>query len=167
MKYAEKLHTNPEDYEARAEIMWAGSLAHNGLTGCGNDGGDFVSHMLEHELGGMFDVTHGAGLAAIWPSWARYVYKDCLSRFVRYAVNVMGVEPEADREATALKGIEAMENFYHRIGMPVNMGELGIRPTEEQILKMAESCANAVGGRKGSAKVLEQRDFAEIYRMAR
>ena len=167
MKYAEILHNDPKNYEARAEIMWAGSLAHNGLTGCGNDGGDFVSHMLEHELGGMFDVTHGAGLAAIWPSWARYVYKDCLARFVRYAVNVMGVTPAANDEETALKGIEEMEKFYHRIGMPINMKELGISPTEEQILEMAESCSNAVGGRKGSAKVLFQKDFVEIYRMAR
>ena len=167
MKYAEILHKDPKNYEARAEIMWAGSLAHNGLTGCGNNGGDFVSHMLEHEMGGMFDVTHGAGLAAIWPSWARYVYKDCLPRFVRYAVKVMGVTPAATDEETALKGIEAMEAFYHRIGMPINLRELGIAPTEEQILKMAESCSSAVGGRKGSAKVLFQSDFAEIYRMAR
>ncbi len=167
MKYAEILHNDPKNYEARAEIMWAGSLAHNGLTGCGNDGGDFVSHMLEHELGGMFDVTHGAGLAAIWPSWARYVYKDCLARFVRYAVNVMGVTPAANDEETALKGIEEMEKFYHRIGMPINMKELGISPTEEQILEMAESCSNAVGGRKGSSKVLFQKDFVEIYRIAR
>lgn len=167
MKYAEALHTDPQNYEARAEVMWAGSLAHNGLTGCGNDGGDFVCHMLEHELGGMFDVTHGAGLAAIWPSWARYVYKNCLPRFVRYAVKVMGVERGADDEITALKGIGAMEAFYHRIGMPVNMRELGIQPTDEQILEMAQSCANAVGGKQGSAKVLYQQDFAEIYRMAR
>ena len=167
MKYAEILHREPQNYEARAEIMWAGSLAHNGLTGCGNDGGDFSSHVLEHELGGMFDVTHGAGLAAIWPSWARYVYKDCLPRFVRYAIRVMGVEPGADEEETARKGIEAMEAFYHRIGMPVNMKELGIAPTEEQILQMAESCARAAGGKKGSAKVLYQEDMAEIYRMAR
>ena len=167
MKYAEVLHHDPKNYEARAEIMWAGSLAHNGLTGCGNDGGDFVSHMLEHEMGGMFDVTHGAGLAAVWPSWARYVYKDCLPRFVRYAVKVMGVTPAESDEATALKGIEAMEKFYHRIGMPINMRELGIEPSEEQILEMAESCARAVGGKKGSAKLLDQNDFAEIYRMAR
>ena len=94
MKYAKILHEDPENYEARAEVMWASSLAHNDLTGCGNDGGDFSTHMLEHELGGMFDVTHGAGLAALWPSWARYCYKTCLPRFVRYAINVMGVANE-------------------------------------------------------------------------
>lgn len=161
------LHEDPQNYAARAEVMWAGSLAHNNLTGCGNDGGDFATHMLEHELGGLFDVTHGAGLAAIWPAWARYVYKNCLPRFVRYAVNVMGVQPGADDEETALRGIEAMETFYHSIGMPVTMKELGINPTEEEIVKMAASCAKAVGGRKGSARVLEEHDMAKIYRMAR
>ena len=167
MKNAELLHTDPENYDARAEIMWAGSLAHNGLTGCGNDGGDFATHMLEHEMGGKFDVTHGAGLAAIWSSWARYVYKDCLGRFVKYALNVMQVAPGKDDEETALKGISAMEEFYRRIGMPTNMKELGIEPTDEEILEMAESCAKATGGSQGSAKVLHQNDMAAIYRMAR
>ncbi len=167
MKYAEILHTDPGNYEARAEIMWAGSLAHNGLTGCGNDGGDFSTHMLEHEMGGMFDVTHGAGLAAIWPSWARYVYRECLPRFVRYAVKVMGVEDKGQGdEKIALEGIERMEDFYHRIGMPVNMRELGITPTEEEIQAMARSCGEACGGKKGSAKVLYPEDMAAIYRMA-
>lgn len=69
MKNAVILHTDPANYEARAEVMWAGSLSHNGLTGCGIASGDFMSHKLEHEMGGMFDVTHGAGLAALWPSW--------------------------------------------------------------------------------------------------
>ena len=167
MKYAEILHTDPDNYEARAEIMWAGSLAHNDLTGCGNDGGDFATHMLEHEMGGMFDVTHGAGLAAVWPSWARYVYKECLPRFVRYAVKVMGVSDSGQGdEVVALEGITRMEDFYHRIGMPVNMRELGIAPTDEQIMEMARSCEEACGGKKGSAKVLFREDMEKIYRMA-
>ncbi len=163
---AKILHADPSDYEARAEVMWASSLSHNGLTGCGNDGGDFSCHMLEHEMGGMFDVTHGAALAAIWPSWARYVCKDCLPRFVKYAINVMKVEPGSTDEETALKGIEAMEDFYRQINMPTNMKELGIEPTEEQILEMTRSCAQAAGGKKGSAKVLYPEDMAAIYRMA-
>lgn len=167
MKYAKVLHTDPSNYEARAEIMWSGSLAHNDLTGCGNDGGDFVSHMLEHEMGGMFDVTHGAGLAAVWPSWARYVYKDCLPRFVKYALNVMEVEPGKDDLETAERGIEAMEEFYHAIGMPINMKELGIEPTDAQIREMAESCAEACGGSKGSAKLLNVDDMEAIYIMAK
>ena len=163
---AKILHADPADYEARAEVMWASSLSHNGLTGCGNDGGDFSCHMLEHEMGGMFDVTHGAALAAIWPSWARYVCKDCLPRFVKYAINVMKVEPGSTDEETALKGIEAMEDFYRQINMPTNMKVLGIEPTEEQILEMTRSCAQAAGGKKGSAKVLYPEDMAAIYRMA-
>ena len=166
MHNAKILHKDPANYEARAEVMWASSLAHNGLTGCGNDGGDFASHMLEHEMGGMFDVTHGAGLAAIWPSWARYVYKNDLDRFVKYAVNVMGVEAAATDEETALKGIAAMEDFYHEIGMPVNMTELGIHPTEEQIQEMAERCEKATGGCQGSAKVLYKEDMINVYKMA-
>lgn len=166
MKNALILHTDPQNYDARAEVMWAGSLSHNGLTGCGCDGGDFACHNLEHEMGGMFNVTHGAGLTAIWGSWARYVYKDCLPRFVKFAKNVLGVQGKDD-EDTALKGIAALEDFFRSIGMPVNMMELGIEPTEEQILAMAQSCAEANGGKKGSAKVLYPEDMAQIYRLAR
>ena len=166
MENAKILHTEPDNYDARAEIMWSGSLAHNDLTGCGNDGGDFMSHKLEHELGGMFDVTHGAGLAAIWPSWARYVYKDCLPRFVKYAKNVMGVTAGDSEEETALLGIKAMEEFYHSIGMPVNLKELGIHPTEEQIREMAEGCLKASGSATGSAKKLDLQDMIRIYQMA-
>lgn len=166
MENAKILHTEPDNYDARAEIMWAGNLAHNDLTGCGNDGGDFMSHKLEHELGGMFDVTHGAGLAAIWPSWARYVYKYCLPRFVKYAKNVMGVTAGGSDEETALLGIKAMEEFYHSIGMPVNLKELGIHPTEEQIREMAEGCLKASGSATGSAKKLDLQDMIRIYQMA-
>ena len=166
MKNAQILHKDPTNYEARAEVMWSSSLAHNGLTGCGNDGGDFASHMLEHEMGGMFDVTHGAGLAAVWPSWARYVYKNDLDRFVKYARNVMCVTDEGTDEEIALKGIEAMEEFYHSINMPINMSELGIHPTEAQIEEMAERCVKATGGCQGSAKVLYKEDMINIYRMA-
>ena len=166
MKNAEILHKNPNDLRARAEVMWASSLSHNGLTGCGNGGDDFAVHGMEHELGGMFDVTHGAGLAAIWGAWARYVVDSCLPRFVRYALNVMGVEPGETPKETALTGIKAMEAFYRRIGMPTNLRELGILPTEEQIEAMADSAAKACGGHKGSARVLFRDDMAEIYRRA-
>ena len=167
MKHALILRDDPSNYDSRAEVMWAGSLSHNGLTGCGNDGGDFACHGLEHELGGMFDVTHGAGLTALWPTWARYVYRDCLPRFVRFARNVMDIAPGPSEEETALAGIDALEAFFRQIGMPVTLKELGIDPSEEEILKMAASCARANGGRKGSARVLFEEDMAEIYRRAR
>ena len=166
MKHAHILHADPSNYESRAEVMWASSLSHNGLTGCGHKGSDWASHRLEHEIGGMFDVTHGAGLAAIWPSWARYVYKDCLPRFVKFAVDVMGVEPAATDEETALAGIAAMEDFFRAIDMPTTMKELGIEPTEEQIKELALGCEAAVGGQIGTAKVLKLADMEAIYRMA-
>ena len=167
MVNAKILVSEPDNYEARAEVMWAGSLAHNGLTGCGTDGGDWMSHKLEHELGGLFDVTHGAGLAAIWGSWARYVYKDCLPRFKRFAVNVMRVQASGTDEEIALKGIEAMEEFYRAIKMPTNLRELGIEPTEEELAIMAHKCAVGVGGQSGSAKVLKEADMLAIYKMAK
>ncbi len=166
MKNAVALRDDPADYDARAEVMWASSLSHNGLTGCGSDGGDWACHGLEHEMGGMFDVTHGAGLAAVWGSWARYVYRDCLDRFVKFAVNVMGVEDTGAPEDIALKGIEAMEDFYRSIHMPTCFSELGIAPTQEQLETMAKMCIVAGGGKKGAAKVLYEADCLKIYEMA-
>ncbi|MBQ1395518.1 MAG: iron-containing alcohol dehydrogenase [Lachnospiraceae bacterium] len=167
MKNAEILHVDPDNYDARAEVMWASSLSHNGLTGCGTDGGDWACHRMEHELGGMFDVTHGAGLAAIWGSWARFVYRDCLPRFVQFAVNVMDVKPGSSDDETALAGIRAMEAFYRKIGMPTNIKELGVEPTDEQIEEMAAAVAVVCGDPFGSAKKLSKKDVAEIYRKAR
>ncbi len=155
---------DPKNYDARAEVMWAGSLSHNGLTGCGNDGGDWMTHKLEHELGGLFDVAHGAGLAAIWGSWARYVYKDCLHRFKKFALNVMEVDDYGSDEEIALSGIEAMEDFYRSINMPTNLRELGIDPTDEDLKLMAHKCAVGVGGEMGSAKVLNEDDMLAIFR---
>ncbi|MCD8225377.1 MAG: iron-containing alcohol dehydrogenase [Clostridiales bacterium] len=160
------LRDDPKNYDARAEVMWASSLSHNGLTGCGNDGGDFATHGLEHEISGMFDVAHGAGLTAIWGSWARYVYLDCLPRFKRFAINVMGVADEGNDEEIAMKGIEAMENFYRAIKMPTSLKELGIDPTEEQMKEMAHKCSIAFNGKRGSAKVLYEEDMLAVYKMA-
>ena len=175
MRNALILKEDPQNYDARAEIMWAGNLSHNGLTGCGNDGGDFACHALEHELGAQFDVAHGAGLTAVWPAWARYVYKDCLPRFVKFAKNVMDIFPDdpdladlTDDEIIALRGIAAMEDFFRAIGMPVTLTELvGHEVPEEQILAMAASFSKGNNGQKGSAKVLYEEDVAAIFRAAR
>lgn len=168
MQNANILRLNPKNYNARAEIMWASSLAHNGLTGCGNDGGDFATHNLEYELSGMFNVTHGAGLSALWGSWARYVYKVCLPRFVKFAVNVMGVDATGlSEEEVALRGIEDMEDFCRKIGMPTRIKELGIELTDAQIKEMAESCEKATGGSIGSAKRIYFDDMVNIYSAAR
>ena len=161
------LEKEPDNYDARAEIMWAGSLSHNGLTGCGASGVDFATHGLEHELGGLYDVAHGAGLAALWGSWARYVYKECLHRFYRFAIEVMDVKEKGSKEEVALKGIEAVEDFFRKINMPTSMTELGIEPTEEELELLAHKCSIASGGKKGAAKVLVEGDMLAIYRMAK
>ena len=159
---------NPEDYRYRAQIMWGGSLMHNGLTGCGVSD-DWATHQLEHELSGMFDVTHGAGLAAVWPSWARYVMQENVSRFVRFAVNVMDVPNDfTDPEGTAEKGIQAMERFYHAIGMPINIKELiGRDITDEEIHEMTRKCSRDFTATCGCLKVLKAEDMQAIYQMAR
>ena len=159
---------NPEDYRQRAQIMWGGSVAHWGLLGKGVQE-DWATHQLEHELSGMFDVTHGAGLAAIWPSWARYTMHENLRRFVRFAVNVMDVPNDfTDPEGTALKGIEAVERFYHAIGMPINIKELiGKDITDEEIKEMVRKCSRDYQRTCGSFKVLQAEDMEAIYRMAR
>ena len=166
MAQAVILRDDPKNYDARAEVMWAGSLSHNGLTGCGHSESDFASHRLEHELGGMFDVAHGAGLTAVWGSWARYVYKNCLPRFVRFARNVMGVEAGLSDEETALRGIENMEDFFCSIRMPTSLSELGVHPTEAQLCELARKCKIAVGGLLGSARRLDESDMLAIYKMA-
>ena len=167
MKNAKILMEHPDDYNARAEVMWAGSLSHNGLMGCGTDGGDWASHQLEHELGGMFDVAHGAGLAAVWSSWARYVLDARPERFARFAVNVMGVAQGADDTETALKGISAMEDFYHAVEMPVRVSEMGIDLTEEQMRELAEKCSHFGKRTIGCVKKLDKEDMYQIYKNAR
>ena len=167
MKNAKILMNEPDNYQARAEVMWAGSLSHNGLTGCGTGGGDWASHQLEHELGGMFDVAHGAGLAAVWGSWARYVMDAAPERFAKFAVNVMGVKPEAEKLKTAQKGIEAMEDFYRALDMPVCIGDMGIELTEEQMRELAEKCSHFGKRTIGCIKKLDQEDMYQIYKEAR
>ena len=167
MKHGPILLADPENYQSRAEVMWAGSLSHNGLTGCGNGGDDFATHRLEHELSGMYDVAHGAGLAALWGSWARYVMDDCLWRFRKFAVEIMDIPEEGSDRQIALKGIEAMEDFFRSINMPVSMSQLGVHPSDEDIQILARKCSDAVGGHIGAAKVLYPEDFVKIYQMAK
>ena len=159
---------HPDDYRHRAQIMWAGSLAHNDLTECGTEK-DFATHRLEHELSALFGVTHGAGLAALWPSWARYVKPRHLSRFVQFAVNVMGVANDfAHPDETAEKGILAMEDFYRKIGMPVNIHELlGREITSDEIGQMVDKCSRGGTITVGAMEVLEAKDMRAIYEMAK
>ncbi len=167
MQSARVLLEEPCNYEARSEVMWAGSLSHNGLTGCGRKG-DWACHQLEHELGGMFDVAHGAGLSAVWGSWARYVYKENVARFVKFAVNVMGITENAEApEETALAGIKALEDFFRSIRMPVSISQLGQDISEEQIRELAYKCSFQETRTIGGIKSLNRQDMENIYKMAR
>lgn len=160
------LMKTPDDYKARAEIMWAGSLSHNGLTGCGNGGNDFATHRLEHEVSAVYDVAHGAGLAALWGSWARYVYLECLDRFHKFAVTVMGIADSADKAEVALRGIEAVEDFFREINMPTTLGELGLELSDEDLVNLAKKCAISTRGSTGCAKKLYEEDMLNVFRMA-
>ena len=158
---------NPEDYRNRAAIMWASSLSHNDLTECGTEK-DFACHKLEHELSGLFGVTHGAGLAALWGSWARYVMDKHLNRFVQFAVNVMGVTNDfSDPRATALRGIEAIERFFQQIGMPTSIPALiGRKATDEEIDTLVAKCSRGGKMNIGAMEILKPADMTAIYRLA-
>ena len=184
---------DPENYEARATLMWAGSLSHNGLTGAGRIS-DFATHKIEHELGGMFDVAHGAGLAAVWGSWARYVYKTNPGRFAQFGKKVFGINissstnitPNSDApeqpikpspiitdpeltstDTAALAAITAWETWCHSISMPTTLTELGIHPTDIQIEEMAEKCVFGRNGHVGFFQPLTKEDIAAILKMAK
>ena len=154
-----------DNYEARASLMWAGSLSHNGLTGLGRD--FFMQvHQLEHELSGMYPrIAHGAGLSALWPSWARYVCAGDVNRFARYAVNVWNIDMDFENPMnTALAGIQATEDFFKSLGMPTSLKELDVEP--EKIEEMAVKCTNYGKRTLPGIKVLGKEEMMEIYRMA-
>ena len=155
---------DPKDYEARAALMWAGSLSHNGLTGCGKT---FMMrcHQLEHELSGAYDrVAHGAGLAVIFPAWAKYIYRYNVSRFAQYAVNVWGLPMNFEHpERTALEGIRATEAYFQSIGMPVRLSELDVDGAKFD--EMAEKCT--FFGKRTLPDYIElgKKEMLDIYRL--
>lgn len=161
---------NPSDYDARAEIMWAGSLSHNDLTGMRSNG-DWATHQLEHELSGMFDVTHGAGLTAIWPAWARYVFTSDISRFAELAGGVFGISGAGDRE-NAVSGIEAMESFFAEIGMPTRIRDLSrqegvsLKWGDYVVAELARKASFDGKRTLGAVRKLERADMENIYRKA-
>ena len=158
---------NPEDYAARATLMWASSLSHNGLTG---NGRDYMMrcHQIEHELSGMYDrIAHGAGLAVIFPAWAKYIYKNekALPRFCQYATRVWGIEMDFEHpERTALKGIEATENYFKSIGMPVRLSELDV--DDSKLEEMAEKCTFFGKRVLKDYMPLDKKEIIDIYRLA-
>ncbi len=156
---------DPENYEARANMMWASSVAHNDLTQCGRT--FFMQvHQLEHEVSGMYpQVAHGAGLAALWCSWARYVYPGKTERFAQFANRVWNIPYDFENpERTALAGIQAQENYYRSIQMPVNLKSLGVK--EEDLEQLAENCSFGRTRTLPGIRELGCEDMLEIYKMA-
>ncbi|MCL2220750.1 MAG: iron-containing alcohol dehydrogenase [Oscillospiraceae bacterium] len=168
MHYGKICMEKPNDYEARSEVMWAGSLSHSDLTGLGLLP-DFAPHRLEHELSGKYDVTHGAGLAAVWGAWARYVYNTNVARFVRYGVNVFDLtEDKANPEKTALEAIKLTEDYFKSIDMPINMTALvGKDISDEDIEDMADKCSRGGTITIGNFMKLDKKQMIEIYKSAR
>jgi len=168
IQYGRICMDDPTNYEARSEVMWAGSLSHNGLTGLGLPG-DWAPHQIEHEMGGKFDVAHGAGLAAVWGSWARYVCKADPLRFARFGVNVWGLNMNYQNPSeTALEAIRATTEYFHTLGMPVNTTELlGRETTEEEMKDMAVKCTFFGRRTVGGMMKLGEKEILDIYRAAR
>ena len=167
MEAGEKADKNPSDYEARATLMWAGSLSHDGLTGLGRDYLMQV-HQLEHELSGLYpDIAHGAGLSALFCSWARYVCKDAPMRFAQLAVRVFNQEMDFENPVyTALKGIDRLEEYFKSLDMPVSLRELNSGITQENFLLMADKCSSKGEKTLTGIHELGREDMIEIYRMA-
>lgn len=163
LQEAPKAISEPENYGARANIMWAGTIAHNDILGVGRSE-DWASHNIEHELSALYDIAHGAGLAIVFPAWMKYVYKQDLDRFVQFAVRVFGVEQDFhNSEHTILEGIRRLEDFFRRIGLPTTLAEAGIAAD-----RLAEMAAKATHGDTitlGNFMPLGQRDVLAIYEL--
>lgn len=152
---------DPANYQVRANIMWAGTVAHNGVVGCGRSQ-DWNSHAIEHELSALYDCAHGAGLAVIMPAWMEYVVDHDVMRFAQMATRVFGCQMNfADPKATALEGIKAFRRFLHSIGMPINFAELGAK--EEDIPKLVEKLNPGEGW---GFVPLKAADVTAIYKIA-
>ena len=159
-----KVIADPNDYEARANIMWAGMVAHNNIVGVGRDQ-DWNSHRIEHELSGLYDCAHGAGLAVIMPSWMEYVWRHDVMRFAQWSERVWGVKMDyADPESTVREGIHRFRLFLHDIGMPINFDELGAK--EEDIPTLVKKLGLAEGQTTGGFVHLSSDDIAKIYQTA-
>lgn len=165
MKAAADCLENPKNYEARANMMWASSLAHNGLTQCGRQF-QLVVHQLEHEVSGMYpDVAHGAGLAALWCSWARYVYSCNINRWLQFAKNIWNMDIDFEHpEKTIEQAIYKQEQYYASIGMPINLKSLGVK--KESLAELALKCSRNRTRTLIGYKPLEYEDILKIYQMA-
>lgn len=152
-----------DNYAARAEVMWAGSVAHNDLLDTGRVG-DWASHMIEHELSAIYDIAHGEGLAIIFPAWMKYVYKNNIERFAQFGQRIWGVDFHPyDLEGMALEGIKRFEDFLKRIGLKTRLSEISI--SDDRFKEMAKKCTE--NGPVGSFVKLGKEDVLNIYNLAK
>jgi len=165
MKNALLANENIENYNAWAELGFAGTVAHNGLVGMGRQQ-DWACHEMEHELSAIYDVTHGAGLAVLTPAWMQYVYKDNINMFVQFAVNVMGVDASyREPDAIVCEGINRLREFFAKMGLPNTLSEIGIG--EDRLEEMAKKASRIAFGEEyplGGLKKLYWQDILEIYK---
>ncbi len=160
---APKAMRNPEDYGARANLMWAGMIAHNGTCGVGCEE-DWASHFLEHEISAIYGVTHGAGLSVIFPAWMTWMVEHNVGKIAQYAVRVWGVPESEDKKAVALEGIGKLKAFFSSLGLPVTFEELGVE--DPDIDRLADSLHRNKGELVGNYVKLTKQDSKEIYRLA-
>lgn len=160
---APKVMRNPEDYGARANLMWAGMIAHNGTCGVGCEE-DWASHFLEHEISAIYGVTHGAGLSVIFPAWMTWMVEHNVGKIAQYAVRVWGVPESEDKKAVALEGIGKLKAFFSSLGLPVTFKELGIENPD--IDRLADSLHRNKGELVGNYVKLTKQDSKEIYHLA-
>lgn len=161
------LTRDPGNYNARAEMMWASSVSHNGITGCGNGGGDWSCHQLSHELSARYDLAHGAALTTVWGSWARHVYKKAPARFARLGETVLDLPVEDTDEEMALAAIAEMEEFFWAIEMPTSMEEAGIEADDDALHQMALGVTRGGSRPVGAIEALDTDAVEKIYKMAK
>ncbi|HRR38983.1 MAG TPA: iron-containing alcohol dehydrogenase, partial [Rectinema sp.] len=161
---APRVLANPRSYNDWAELMWAGTIAHNNLLDTGREG-DWASHDIEHELSGLYDIAHGAGLAIVTPAWMKYTLKHDIARFAQYSVRVWGVEDNFfDPERVAREGIARLEAFWRSIGQKVRLSEIGI--DERHFTQMALKATDGEAHTVGHFVPLRAVDIEAIYRLA-
>ena len=163
IREAPRVIQEPDNYEARANIMWASTIAHNGICGTGREE-DWATHGLEHELSALYGVAHGAGLAVMFPAWMQYVYTAGVDRFVQFAVRVWGIENTGNKKEVAKKGIQALKDFFSSIGLPVDFAALGAKASD--IDRLIETLRINSGGRIGNFMQLNMNDARAIYEIA-
>lgn len=163
IKETPRVIADPDNYDARANIMWAGMVAHNDIVGVGRSQ-DWNSHNIEHELSGLYDCAHGAGLAVIMPAWMEFVMNHNIMRFAQMAVRVWGCEMNFEKpELTAKEGIKSFRRFLKSIGLPINLGQLGVKEEDIPVLVKKQGLN---GGKTGGFVSLSENDITEIYNIA-